>query len=76
MHGRPDRLLGESVEAQLVLEPPAQARLGDIQRHCRERLSGYKVPRRFVIVNAIPRTLYGKIDRARLSEVARNKVEA
>jgi acyl-CoA synthetase (AMP-forming)/AMP-acid ligase II len=75
VYGRPDRLLGESVEAQLVLDAGAQTLLGDIQRHCRERISGYKVPRRFVTVNAIPRTLYGKIDRARLREVTRQNVE-
>lgn len=76
VYGRPDRLLGEAVEAQLVLDDSARTLLSDIQRHCRDRISGYKVPRRFVTVNAIPRTLYGKIDRARLRDAARDNVEA
>jgi long-chain acyl-CoA synthetase len=35
----------------------------DLQRHCREHLSAYKVPLRFVAVDKIPRTSSGKIRR-------------
>jgi long-chain acyl-CoA synthetase len=46
-------------------------RLGykDVAAWCRQRLADHKVPRSVVIVDAIPRTLRGKIDRSALLEL-------
>ncbi len=71
VYGAPDPMLGESVHALVVLEPGARVQVTDLQRHCRRVVSGYKVPRRIDIVATLPRTLYGKIDRTRLTEMAR-----
>jgi len=67
VYGASDPLLGESVRAQVVLAPEARIEVADLQRHCRKKLSSYKLPRRILVTNGIPRTLYGKIDRKKLS---------
>lgn len=68
VYGRPDPVTGESVCAKIVVEAGAQVDLWDVQRHCRLVLSAYKVPREVTIVDALPRTLYGKMDRRKLKE--------
>ena len=64
VYGRPHPQLGEVVEAELVLEPP-EVSLDPIRQYCREHLASYKIPMRFHIVPALPRTpVTGKIRRA------------
>jgi long-chain acyl-CoA synthetase len=40
-----------------------QPRAIDLQRHCRQHISAYKVPLQFLIVQELPRTSSGKIRR-------------
>lgn len=40
----------------------------DVAAWCRNRLAGHKVPRSIVVVEEIPRTARGKVDRAALAE--------
>lgn len=66
--GVADAKWGEAVVAVLVgCSPSDEARL--IAR-LRERLSPHQVPKRFVHVDAIPRTLAGKVDRRALTQIA------
>jgi acyl-CoA synthetase (AMP-forming)/AMP-acid ligase II len=37
-----------------------------LREHCRSRLAGFKVPRSFTIVDALPRNAAGKTDRPAL----------
>jgi long-chain acyl-CoA synthetase len=56
--------LGETVEAELVLRQP-EASLDPIRAYCREHLASYKIPTRFTVVAALPRTpVTGKLRRA------------
>lgn len=56
--------LGETVEAEIVLNQPDDG-LDSIRAFCREHLASYKIPTRFNIVSALPRTpVTGKIRRA------------
>ncbi|WP_051756715.1 AMP-binding protein [Nocardia sp. NRRL WC-3656] len=55
--GVPDEVWGESVLAILVSDGDAD----DIQRFCREHLAGYKCPKQFRFVDALPRNASGKI---------------
>lgn len=55
--GRPDPIYGQVVTALVAAEADAEA----LSRWCRDRLAGYKVPRRFEFVAAIPRSEDGKL---------------
>jgi long-chain acyl-CoA synthetase len=66
--GAPDGRLGEMVMAVIVLKPGAQADAEDIALHCRKSLGGFKVPRRFAFVDALPKTALGKISKSALRE--------
>ncbi|TCR16024.1 fatty acid--CoA ligase family protein [Streptomyces sp. BK205] len=55
---------GEEVRAAVVL-----TRNGDVLSllaHCRERLAGYEVPQQVHVLDRLPRTGMGKVDRGRL----------
>ena len=65
--GLPDADLGARVVAWVVLAPGAQFDLWALQRHCRARLAGFKQPREFRVVDALPRTASGKLQRRRLA---------
>ncbi|HJP95680.1 MAG TPA: acyl--CoA ligase [Pyrinomonadaceae bacterium] len=57
----PDRVYGEEVAAAVVLDRP-ETETGLIQ-HCRSLLADFKCPKVIHIVDAIPRTATGKIQR-------------
>ncbi|MFL5927700.1 MAG: benzoate-CoA ligase family protein [Gaiellaceae bacterium] len=42
----------------------------EVLEFCRERLAGYKRPRRVFVVNELPKTVTGKIQRAKVRELA------
>ncbi len=64
VYGKLHPHLGETVEAEVVLSSP-DAKLDTIHAYCREHLASYKIPTRFTIVAALPRTpVTGKILRA------------
>lgn len=61
--GRAHPHLGEVVEAEIVLSAP-DAGIENLSHYCREHLSSFKVPSRFHVVTALPRTpVTGKIRR-------------
>jgi long-chain acyl-CoA synthetase len=64
--GVADRTWGEIVTAVVVVEGTGASTdttvLDDaLAEHCATRLAGYKRPRRFVYVDALPRNAYGKV---------------
>ena len=59
--GVPDREWGERVRAFVVKRPGHEVSADDLKAHCRARLSGPKIPRDFVFVEALPRNPTGKI---------------
>ena len=69
--GLPDERLGEIVTALVQLEPGSKAAASQLADYLRTCLAGYKVPRHFVMVEAIPRGPNGKIDHPMLKEQAR-----
>ncbi len=77
--GRPDPVLGEIGYAFVVTAPGAsttmsraatEALLAELRRFCREALADYKAPDRLVLVDALPLTSVGKVDKRALSEDA------
>ena len=59
--GLPSATGGEDVVAVVVLTPGAELDVSAVREYCRTRLSAYKVPRRIVEVDDLPRNLIGKV---------------
>jgi acyl-CoA synthetase (AMP-forming)/AMP-acid ligase II len=69
--GAPDEKWGEAVCAVVVPTPGATLTLEAVQEFVRSSLAGYKVPRRLVVVSALPVLASGKVDKKRLrAEIA------
>ncbi|HET9449987.1 MAG TPA: o-succinylbenzoate--CoA ligase, partial [Aggregicoccus sp.] len=63
--GMPDARWGQVPAALLVLREGEQLP-ADLEAFCRARLAGFKVPRRFLRTQELPRNAMGKVDRAAL----------
>jgi O-succinylbenzoic acid--CoA ligase len=65
--GVADADLGARVVAWVVVKPGSTASVESLQCHCRERLAGFKQPREFRFVEALPRNAAHKLQRRRLA---------
>ena len=63
--GIPDRVYGEGVAAAVVLKGEATEK--ELISHCRSSLSDFKCPTKIYILESIPRTATGKIQRRNLA---------
>jgi long-chain acyl-CoA synthetase len=61
--GQQDPMRGEVPVAFVESSEDAVADPDDLIKWCREKLPGYKVPRRVVVIEALPRNATGKIMR-------------
>ncbi|WP_423409459.1 long-chain-fatty-acid--CoA ligase [Heyndrickxia sp. MSNUG] len=59
--GLPDEVWGEAVCAVIVPKQGAAVDEQELKSFCRQKLAGYKVPRRIFIEEALPRNASGKI---------------
>jgi acyl-coenzyme A synthetase/AMP-(fatty) acid ligase len=50
----------------VVVSEPVEAK--ELVRHCRSELAPFKVPARFIVVDALPRNANGKVVKAVLLE--------
>ena len=73
--GIPDPLLDRVAVALLVLDGEKSPTPDEIRNICRKKFSPPKVPRRFFVVDSIPKTLYGKPDRKAIGAAIRRLVE-
>jgi long-chain acyl-CoA synthetase len=64
--GRPDVRLGEEVVAFVSLRPGARITADELIAWSREHIGGYKYPREVHLVETVPVTAVGKIDRKAL----------
>jgi long-chain acyl-CoA synthetase len=64
--GRPDEVRGEEVHAVVALVSGDDVVV--LEQHCRERLAPYKVPTSWEVVEELPKTSTGKIDKKPLRE--------
>ncbi|HET7217103.1 MAG TPA: class I adenylate-forming enzyme family protein [Vicinamibacterales bacterium] len=69
--GAPHDLLGEVAIAYLSLRDGAALGVAALEAFCRARLAPHKVPARFIVQPDLPKLGTGKIDKARLRELAR-----
>jgi 3-oxocholest-4-en-26-oate---CoA ligase len=72
--GLPDDRWGECVTALLQPREGRTVTLDDLQAHARAQIAGYKVPRRLLLIDEVPRLPNGKPDyrsaKARATELA------
>jgi long-chain acyl-CoA synthetase len=68
--GVPDSLRGEKVVLFVVLKEGEQLSQDELLVFCREHLAKYKVPKRIVIRNELPKTAVGKVLRRTLRDEA------
>lgn len=67
---KPDEKWGEVPCAFVELKPGAEASEGEIIKFCRERLAGFKTPKKVVFAD-LPKTSTGKIQKFELRAVAK-----
>lgn len=68
--GVPDPMRDEAIHVAVVLHPGAHASADELLGHCRERLAKFKVPDEIRIVETLPRTSVGKIQKHLLRQGA------
>ena len=66
--GQPDASRGEVVVAFVTLSEGKQAAEIELRDFCRDRIAGYKIPRRVIIAQDLPRGPTGKIHKRKLAE--------
>ncbi|WP_313799381.1 AMP-binding protein [Cytobacillus sp.] len=73
--GVPDAIFGEEVVAWIILKEGVEVTDEDIREFCKGKISRHKIPRYFEFTNAYPMTASGKIQKYRLREQAKEKIE-
>jgi long-chain acyl-CoA synthetase len=64
----PDTRLGEDVVAAVVLKPTMNVSQRELRSWMLDRLTPYQVPRRIWVIDALPRTRTGKVQRGALAD--------
>jgi long-chain acyl-CoA synthetase len=67
--GVKDKTWGEAVTAVVALKQGAQASEEELIKFVRERIAGYKTPKRVIFMDSIPKTAIGKILRREVREM-------
>lgn len=62
--GVPDPEWGQRVAAAVVLKSNAVATADELTTFCRDHLAGYKIPRAYKFLKALPQTASGKVQRS------------
>jgi acyl-CoA synthetase (AMP-forming)/AMP-acid ligase II len=68
--GVPDERFGHAVCALIEAEPDQVVDAEDIIAHVKQRLAGYKAPKRIITMASLSRAANGKLDYQRLTEIA------
>jgi acyl-CoA synthetase (AMP-forming)/AMP-acid ligase II len=66
--GVPDPVLGQAIKLVVVLHEGAQITQRDIKAYCARKLDDYMMPKFIDIVDDLPRTENGKVDKRRLMD--------
>lgn len=60
---KPHPLMGQIIEGELVLHEGESVNIEDVLTYCRKRLSNFKAPQKLTIVDSLPMTSTGKLQR-------------
>jgi len=66
--GVDEELWGQRVSAMITLHPGANTSSDELQTFCRQHLAGYKLPREIRLVDTLPQTASGKIQRSEVQK--------
>lgn len=72
--GIPDEKWGEIGVAAVVLAPGARVTGEELRADLAGRIAGYKIPKRFEIVEALPRSGYGKVTKKLVREMIEERM--
>ncbi len=67
--GHLDDTWGEVVAAAVVLEAESNLDLEQLRSWCRDKLSHYKLPKKLLVVDALPRNAMGKVTKPAVKEL-------
>ncbi len=67
--GVPDNTWGEAVAVAAVLDDGAELSPESLRAWCRDQLSHYKIPKRFLAVDRLPRNAMGKVTKPAVREL-------
>ncbi|MBB6448552.1 acyl-CoA synthetase (AMP-forming)/AMP-acid ligase II [Geomicrobium halophilum] len=71
--GTPDDKWGEVVTAVAVIKPgEGTLDLEELQTFCREKMAGFKIPRKLQLVEELPRNASGKLQKYKMREALKN----
>ncbi|WP_028777423.1 AMP-binding protein [Shimazuella kribbensis] len=70
--GVPDAYRGETTKAYIVLKKGMSVTSSELDKHCRENLASFKVPRLYEFRDELPKSAIGKILRRVLQEEGKN----
>lgn len=73
--GEPDDILGEAIVAFVVPKPDHSLDPKELATICRKKLPSYQVPKRFEIVEGLPKTTSGKIKKQELRDMLKARYE-
>jgi acyl-CoA synthetase (AMP-forming)/AMP-acid ligase II len=65
----PDEVYGEALLAAVVLAPGKTLTDEELIEHCRGKIGGYKIPRRYVFLDELPKSAMNKILKNELRRV-------
>jgi amino acid adenylation domain-containing protein len=66
----PDDIVGNRIKAVVSINGSHELKPGDLQSHCAAKIPKYMIPETIDIMDNLPRTSSGKIDRVRLAQAA------
>jgi long-chain acyl-CoA synthetase len=72
--GLPDAFTGFALKAFVRLGPSSRGTPKELVAFCRQRMPAHAYPRQVEIVEALPRTASGEIDRRRLGDLELNRM--
>jgi fatty-acyl-CoA synthase len=72
--GYPDARLGEVAVVFVLPAPGAAVAPDELIAFCRGRIASFKIPRHVFVVDELPMTSSGKVQKARLREMARERL--
>ena len=62
---------GQEIAAAIVLKKDKEINLNELKKFLKNKLSGYKIPRKIFFIDEIPKTSLGKVQKKKLLKLIR-----